>query len=151
MSKRPLLFSFIFTVRWICMPVSDALVARHHAWSSWSKTNYAASKSNVNVTGVHFFPFPNSSRFLKIRLPKRHTIIFLSCDTETLLEASEMRGRVALRGPLKHVWLDHGSHSSGAVWESRWPSWAVRSNEPSGFRGRKVILNHASALVSACP
>ena len=42
-------------------------------------------------------------------------------------------------------------HSSGAVWESRWPSWAVRSNEPSGFRGRKVILNHASALVSACP
>ena len=24
-------------------------------------------------------------------------------------------------------------------------------NEPSGFRGRKVLLNHASALVSACP
>ena len=33
----------------------------------------------------------------------------------------------------------------------RWPSWAVRPNEPSGFRGRKAILNHASALVSACP
>ena len=43
------------------------------------------------------------------------------------------------------------NHSSGAVWESRWPSWAVRPNEPSGFRGRKAILNHASALVSACP
>ena len=28
-------------------------------------------------------------------------------------------------------------HSSGAVWESRWRSWAVRPNEPSGFRGRK--------------
>ena len=42
-------------------------------------------------------------------------------------------------------------HSSGAVWESRWPSWAVRLNEPSGFRGRKAILNHAHALVSACP
>ena len=42
-------------------------------------------------------------------------------------------------------------HTSGAVWESRWPSWAVRPNEPSGFRGRKAILNHASALVSACP
>ena len=27
-----------------------------------------------------------------------------------------------------------------------------RPNEPSGFRGRKAILNHASALVvSACP
>ena len=35
--------------------------------------------------------------------------------------------------------------------ESRWPSWAVRPNELSGFRGRKAILNHASALVSACP
>ena len=42
-------------------------------------------------------------------------------------------------------------HSSGAVWESRWPSQAVRPSEPSGFRGRKAILNHASALVSACP
>ena len=43
------------------------------------------------------------------------------------------------------------NHSSGAVWESRWPSWAVRPNEPSGFRGRKDLLNHASALVSVCP
>ena len=32
------------------------------------------------------------------------------------------------------------------------PGWAVRRpNEPSGFRGRKAILNRASALVSACP
>ena len=42
-------------------------------------------------------------------------------------------------------------HSSGAVWESRWPSWAVCPNEPSGFRGRKELLNHASALVTTCP
>ena len=42
-------------------------------------------------------------------------------------------------------------HSSKAVWESRWPSWAVRPNEPSGFRGRKAILNRASALVTTCP
>ena len=35
--------------------------------------------------------------------------------------------------------------------ESRWPSWAVRPNEPYGFRGRKAILNHAHPLVSACP
>ena len=47
-----------------------------------------------------------------------------------------------------HCWV---YHSSGAVWESRWPSWAVRPNEPSGFRRRKSILNHASALVSDCP
>ena len=47
--------------------------------------------------------------------------------------------------------IRHFGHSSGAVSESRWPSWAVRPNEPSGFRGRKAILNHASALVAACP
>ena len=42
-------------------------------------------------------------------------------------------------------------HSSGAVWESRWTSWAVRPNEPSGFRGCKDLLNRASALVTTCP
>ena len=31
------------------------------------------------------------------------------------------------------------------------PGLSVRPNEPSAFRGRKAILNHASALVSACP
>ena len=39
----------------------------------------------------------------------------------------------------------------GAVWESRWPSWAVRHNEPSGFRGRKAILNHALAWPQLVP
>ena len=43
------------------------------------------------------------------------------------------------------------NQTSGAVLESRWPSWAVRPNVPSGFRGRKAILTHALALVSACP
>ena len=49
--------------------------------------------------------------------------------------------------PIPH----HRIHSSGAVWESRWTSWAVRPNEPSGFRGRKDLLNRASALVTTCP
>ena len=49
------------------------------------------------------------------------------------------------------VHLMNGLHSSGAVWESRWPSWAVRPNKPSGFRGRKELLNRASALVTTCP
>ena len=42
-------------------------------------------------------------------------------------------------------------HSSGAVWELRRPSWAVRPNEPSGFHGRKAIywtmLRHWLQLV----
>ena len=33
--------------------------------------------------------------------------------------------------------------SSGAVWRSRWPSWAFRPNEPCGFCGHKETLNHA--------
>ena len=43
------------------------------------------------------------------------------------------------------------SYSSGAVWESRWTSWAVRPNEPYGFLGHKDLLNRASALVTSCP
>ena len=35
--------------------------------------------------------------------------------------------------------------------ESRWRSWAVHPNEPSGFRGRKTILNHALLLVTTGP
>ena len=40
------------------------------------------------------------------------------------------------------------SRSSVAVMESMWPSWAVRHNEPSGFRGRYwTVLRHWSQLV----
>ena len=35
--------------------------------------------------------------------------------------------------------------------ESKWTSWAVRPNEHSGFRGRKDLLNRASALATTCP
>ena len=33
------------------------------------------------------------------------------------------------------------NQSSGAVVKSRWPSWALRPNEPYGFCGRKATLN----------
>ena len=42
-------------------------------------------------------------------------------------------------------WANSIRDSSGAV------SWAVCPNEPSGFRGRKNLLNRASALVITCP
>jgi len=51
----------------------------------------------------------------------------------------------------KYTCIFTHTHSSGAVWESRWTSWAVRSNEHSGFRGRKDLSNRASALVTTCP
>ena len=41
--------------------------------------------------------------------------------------------------------------SLGAVWESGWLSWAVCPSESSGFCEHKAILNHASALATACP
>ena len=41
---------------------------------------------------------------------------------------------------------EQSPHSSGAVWESRWPSWAARPNKPYSFRGRKAILIHAHAF-----
>jgi len=31
------------------------------------------------------------------------------------------------------------------------PGLSVLTDEPSGFRGRKDLLNRASALVTACP
>ena len=54
-------------------------------------------------------------------------------------------------GELNRFFSFSVSHSSGAVWESRWTSWAVRPNEPSGFRGRQDLSNRASALVTTCP
>ena len=41
--------------------------------------------------------------------------------------------------------------SSGAVWKSRWPSWAFHPHEPYRFCGHKATLNHASASVAICP
>ena len=70
-----------------------------------------------------------------------------------LLYYQQRTKTVSLTSP----WYNRGgdssvvSHSSGSVWESRWTSRAVRPNEPSGFRGRKDLLNCTSALVTACP
>ena len=39
----------------------------------------------------------------------------------------------------------------GVIVQELFESGGGRPNEPSGFRGRKAVMNHASALVSACP
>ena len=58
-------------------------------------------------------------------------------------------------GPISYMFgpmeKPNACQSSGAVWKSRWPSWAFRPNEPYGFCGRKATLNRASALVTICP
>ena len=66
----------------------------------------------------------------------------------------ETSGGVGATAGLRLKCVNTGSsnnHSSGAVWESRWPSWAVRPYEPHGFHGRKAILNRAHGLVSPGP
>ena len=75
--------------------------------------------------------------------------LFLIKKSQTRMTASALKQDPAhIKGSKERYLL---GHSSGAVWESRWPSWAVRPNEPSGFRGRKDLLNRASALVTTCP
>ena len=63
-------------------------------------------------------------------------------STSTNLRSTKRKFKVTM------LWV---AQSSGAGWELRWTSWAVHPNEPSGFHGCKAILNHAHALVSACP
>ena len=41
--------------------------------------------------------------------------------------------------------------SSGAVWKSKWPSWAFHPDEPYSFCGHKAILNCVLPLVKVCP
>ena len=46
-------------------------------------------------------------------------------------------------GYKRNAWYNF-EHSSGAVWESRWTSWAVRPNEPSGLMSRFIICEGQS-------
>ena len=48
---------------------------------------------------------------------------------------------------------DNRSHIVQELCKSRGgrPGLSVLTTQPSGFLGRKAILNHALALVSACP
>ena len=88
-------------------------------------------------TDSHWRILSSSSAFLKkIKLWTQHTC---------LLGRQTLYVTILNVLPLGHV------HSSGAVWELRWPSWAVRPNEPSDFHGRKELLNRTSALVTTCP
>ena len=70
--------------------------------------------------------------------------ILMSCQPHRVTSGQSNSGH-------KQTHISKFFDSSADVWESRWPSWAVHPNEPSGFRGRKDILNHASALVTTCP
>ena len=100
-------------------------------------------------------PVPNSSKTRSLNTYKKHPQTTAQATQMTATQGTTtdaLTSSVVTQSNRKaHSLSKRRSHSSGAVWESRWSSWAVRPNEPSGFRGRKAVLNHASALVSACP
>ena len=91
-------------------------------------------------------------------VPRTVSTLHLSLDTvhSSLLRCPPLHlsldGQQGTAQPIdQYIGIYRYIHSSGAVWESRWTSWAVRPNDPSGFRGRKELLNRASALVTTCP
>ena len=69
----------------------------------------------------------------------------------SVVDIAYVRGSWFLGCVYNALLVSVADQSSGAVSKSRWPSWAVRPNEPPGFRGRKAVLNNDHALVSACP
>ena len=104
-----------------------------HLIISQLRTKYSSSNCSNNVR--------RTKCSVKKRIIVRRTVRS-KCGEQTVRPLKD--------GPKASVGLPW-KHSSGAVWESRWPSWAVRPNEPSGFRGRKAILKtmlrHWSQLV----
>ena len=122
---------------------TDLTKSRSHPfWHQLYKARHNLRCSTIVLitfmTSVSFFNFKQSS-----------IISSSSRDLATLLHTSG--AYPAARRYSQKKTAKTKIHSSGAAWESRWTSWAVRPNKPAGFRGRKAILNHASALVSACP
>ena len=65
-------------------------------------------------------------------------------EGEALWNRKKMKNIVLDKNPSSE--RDQG-HSSGAVWESRWTSWAVRPNKPSGFRGPCFGIGHNLSLI----
>ena len=58
---------------------------------------------------------------------------------------------LSVRSKVKQPLAVHYTAEIGAVWKSRWPSWAPRPNELYGFCGRKATMNHWSQFVPNMP
>ena len=79
--------------------------------------------------------------------PIAHLLSVLCVLMKIVSHTSEKKQTKRLKGLKFHTFIGIVQE----LCESRWTSWAVRPNEPSGFRGRKELLNRASALVATCP
>ena len=120
----------------------------------YTSVQYAFNKTSFNPDPFRAFsPFSShiaAGRHLKHVMPA--VILGTARGIQpTSVHSSKYAGQPGYQWVFNRTSLPPQLHSSRAVWESRWPSWVVRPNEPSGFRGRKELLNHASTLVTACP
>ena len=125
-------------------PIKDAL----HPVSQKFPQCCLWNSSNVHLTMALSHPFKCSGRAVQASSSYGP---WVPPTTSLQSDAACQRLAGAARCGIKDSACPVSVHSSGAVWESRWTSWAVRPNEPSGFRGRKDLLHRASALVTTCP
>ena len=70
-----------------------------------------------------------------------------------LMATRQKHHRKKKKSSFKSKVRDHANRaqSSGAVWKSRWPSWAPVPNKPYGFCGRKATLNNNRASFKTSP
>ena len=77
----------------------------------------------------------------KARYKKLVTHVESHASAVSLLESGEQR----------YIKAIDNNNNNMVIVQELWESRGGRPNELSGFRGRKDLLNHASALVSVCP
>ena len=109
----------------------------------------AGSSPAVRSSSVWLKPAPARLYDGWSRLQPGCTIVLRMVEAGSCTVTSSSRGRSVGHGASSVTELGGVlSRSSGAVWKSRWPSWAFRPNEPCGFSGRKAILNgHAGSRI----
>ena len=114
--------------------------------------SHTLSNSNLNEEGLLLCQYWSSTGHSKATFAYLRIEHHVKSGSTGTLSAFSFRLEPSVGVSFKlKWWFTSVNHSSGAVWESRRLSWAGRPNEPPGFRGRKELLNRASALVTACP
>ena len=131
------------------------VVSLHGAilWQCWSWGNDTLTEFRIflNYEIISYDAEKNCSQLIIFFTGHHRQTVFFS--EKALLWNPEHYNETDRSSEKANYSLKIRLHSSGAV---RSTSWAVRPNEPSGFRGRKAILNHAStytytSIGIACP
>ena len=95
-------------------------------WAKWLQTGATRSISSMSISAWNGSLFVSEWTDEWIR-PLNHHVIFTSFTSVNQ----------SVHSHYKSITSFCIAQSSGATWESRWPSWAPRPNEPYGFCGRR--------------